>query len=572
MNANKQFHEKADAPMDHSSPSRGRALLGVALLMLAVPAWANDASPHAAPPQLPAIIDPGAQRERTREGLLEREREREREAEERREDVDPVEAPPGPHGGNLPEADDAFMLLDIRFSDSVFLEPAFLETVAAGYIGRSVTFSELNRMLARINERYRERGLVTAAAYIPPQTIGADGVLQVELLEGRLGRLYLEGLEYTSRGYLHDRLPLATGEVIDVPTLRQAIQRINRHTALALQADIRPGDETGESDITITVAEPPRYSVQTFIDNAGSENTGEWRGGLITVLNGPFRRADRLTAYGVYARGSRNGVLQYEVPVNRWGGRVDLTHSEGRIRVIDGPFEELNITGKSKATAIALHQPFYAGPRGIASARVGYSVSQSTSEIDGVAISDFDIDETELRLDWSGGTGERRWRINQGVVHADVEALDAASETFKRYPGSASWLQWFSQRWAARLQLGWQYTSEDALPSSLVYQLGGATTVRGYEEGVVSGAKGYRASLNVDYHWRPGLRQTLFMDHGEVDQGVSGREDLNSVGTGINWRPTSDLDLDLNLGIPLDDVVPDQDDYRFHVRLTWVAL
>jgi hemolysin activation/secretion protein len=538
----------------------GPSLVPSALaLLLASPAWAND------PPQLPpGAIDPGAQRERETREFLERERESERdEAVE-----DPVDGPEGPRGGNLPEAEDEFTLAGIRFSDSVFLDEAFLRSVADEYVERPVTFSKLNRMLDRINTRYRERGLITAAAYIPPQTI-EDGILRVELLEGRLGRFRIEGTSYTDTDYLRGRLPVREGEVIDVPALRRSINMLNQHTPLSLRAGIEPGKQTGESDIAITVAEPPRYGVQTFIDNNGSTNTGEWRGGLVGTVNGPLGRADRFTAYGVFSEGSSNGLVRYELPINRYGGRLDLSYSAGEIEVIDGPFADIDITGDSTETSIGYRQPVYSGEYGAAIASAGYGVSESTSEIAGTVISDFTIDEADLRLEWSGGGTATRWRISQGVRYAEVEALDAPSETFTRYPGDASWLRRLDAAWSARVRLGWQWAGDESLPSSLVYQLGGSATVRGYEEGVSSGDEGYLLSAGVDYLWEPALRQTVFVDHGEVDQGASGTDRLTSVGTGFTWRATGDVSVEATVGFPLEDVTPDQDDARAHLRLTW---
>jgi hemolysin activation/secretion protein len=529
-------------------------------VLMPVPSvWAND------PPQLPpGVIDPGAQRERESREFLEREREREEdEAVE-----DPVEGPEGPSGGNLPEADDEFTLEDIEFSDSVFLDEAFLRSVAADYIERPVTFSQLNRMLDRINTRYRERGLITAAAYIPPQTID-DGVLRVALLEGRLGRLRIEGAEYTDRDFLRERLQLSAGDVIDVPRLRRSINLINRDTSLTLRAGIEPGRDTGESDVAIAVAEPPRYGAQVFVDNNGSENTGEWRGGLVGTVNGPLGRADRLTAYGVYAEGARNGLLRYELPVNRYGGRVDLSYSVGEIEVIDGPFADLGITGDSSETSLGYRHPLYSGGYGSVVGSIGYSVSESTSEIEGTAISDFTIGETDARLEWSGGGQSSRWRISQGFQSAEVEALGAPTERFARYPGDASWLQQLTPRWSARFRLGWQAAEDADLPSSLVYQLGGSASVRGYEEGVVSGGTGYLLSVAADYRWEPSLRQTVFLDHGQVDQGASGEESLTSVGTAFTWRATDDLTVEATLAAPLEEVAPDQDDVRAHLRATW---
>lgn len=82
----------------------------------------------------------------------------------------------GPESGTLPESDAEFELRDVAFTESEFLSAAELERIAADYRGRPVRFADLNAMIGRINATYAERGIVSARAIVPPQTV-EDGVL-----------------------------------------------------------------------------------------------------------------------------------------------------------------------------------------------------------------------------------------------------------------------------------------------------------------------------------------------------------------------------------------------------------
>lgn len=518
--------------------------------------------PAARAANLPGNIDPGAQRERTQRDLLEQQRARE---EDRAPPGEAIEGPSGPEGGNLPESDQVFVLEGIEFPESYFLEADVLRRIAEDYIGVEIVFDDLNAMLTRINALYRERGIITGAAYIPPQTV-ADGVLKVALIEGRLGRYSIRGADDLSVPTLRGWLPISEGQVIDVPQLRDVINQINREMSINLRASIQPGEETGESDVVIEVQEPPRFTISTFVDNHGSESTGEWRAGAIGVMNNPFGRADRITVYALGADGSVNGLLSYRSPVNRYGGSIELSLSSGSIEIVDGPFRDLDVEGESNEAALRIRQPFLSGSYGSVAVRGEISESESETTVAGTTVSDFNIRETELGMEWSG-QGERSfWRGSQSLNRASVEALDSGTEEFDRYPGYLSCVYLISASWTVRGRLDWQIADEADLPSSLVYQLGGPATVRGYEQGVVSGGRGYHVSASADYRWSERLRQSLFVDYGEVDQGASGTESLYSAGTSVTWSWTDDVRIEGAVGVPLREVTPDQDSVRAHVR------
>jgi hemolysin activation/secretion protein len=532
------------------------------VLTLAVPAVATAQTPGEAARQ----FDPNIQRERT---LREREYRQEREQEDDGPGDAPVIEGPAPGGeGNLPESGQTFTLEEIRFNESAFIDAGRLEAIAADYTARAVRFADLNEMIGRINRIYAERGIVSARALIPPQTV-EGGVLRVRLVEGRLGALEIDGNERTRRGFIAGHVPVAQGEVVDVPALREALTWLNRTSELRAGAALRPGAEPGETDVVLRMEEPSRYSAQVFTDNSGSESTGEYRGGATFQVYAPLGIDDRFTAYAVGSEGAENLYLAYRFPFNNRGGRIDLSWSGGDIEVIDGAFEQLDITGSSTSYDLNLTQPLLRGDELWADVSAGAGRSDSSTDIAGAPLSDFEVTRYTLGLQLRGFGDHSLWSLRQDLADAEVENIFGESSDYLLWNGSGRYRQALGERWAVQFAGAWQYADEKTVPSPLLFEVGGVTTVRGYPEGAVAGARGYTAGLEGRYRWREGVEPYAFLDYGRIEDISPDSENLGSVGFGLSWRYSDSLNAEVAYGRTLEDVLPDQDDGRVHFRLSW---
>lgn len=544
---------------------RARLALAAALLLAAGGAAAQLA------PEAARGLDPNLQREgalRDREFFEQRGRPAEKPSGE-----PVIVGPARGDDGALPESELRFTLREIRFNESAFIDPEVLTAIAAPYVGRPVSFADLNEMIDRINALYAERGIVSARAVVPPQTID-DGVLTVRLVEGRLGRLQIDGAQATRRSFLENRLPLKPGAVVDVPALRDALTWLNRTSDLQLQAALRAGEQPGETDVIVNVAEPPRISAQAFVGNAGSESTGEYRGGAVVDVYAPLGLDDRLIVYGLGSEGTANGLISYSLPFNRSGGRVDLNYSAGEVDIVDGPFRELDITGESSSYGLTLTQPFLRGDRLWVEGYGGASWIDSSTEIAGAPLSDFDVTRYTLGIGLRG-FGERLvWSLRQGGSRAESEDIFGETTSLNLFHGSGLLLYRIDSRLSAQVRGAWQYTPKETAPSPLTFQVGGVSSVRGYPEGALAGARGYYLNLEARFRWRQGLAPFAFVDHGLVDDISPDRETISSVGIGLAWQYGRYLSGELAWGQAIEDVLPDQDSGRLHARIAvaWPGL
>src|SRR5690606_22169205 len=54
-------------------------------------------------------------------------------------------------------------------------------------------FGQLQHVADRITDRYRKAGYIVATAFVPAQTVGADGIVRIDVLEGTIGKVVVKG-------------------------------------------------------------------------------------------------------------------------------------------------------------------------------------------------------------------------------------------------------------------------------------------------------------------------------------------------------------------------------------------
>src|SRR4051812_29665194 len=112
----------------------------------------------------------------------------------------------------------------------------------------------------------KRKGQVTASASLPPQHV-ADGQVKVELTEGKVGHVAIDGRQQTSEQFIDARLGLQPGDVVDVPQLTERARILNATSDLKVRVALQPGTEFGLTDVALSVIEPPRDTLQLFADN-----------------------------------------------------------------------------------------------------------------------------------------------------------------------------------------------------------------------------------------------------------------------------------------------------------------
>ncbi|WXL26198.1 ShlB/FhaC/HecB family hemolysin secretion/activation protein [Ectopseudomonas mendocina] len=538
-------------------------LAGVSVLALLVAAEVQAATPI--PAGIPGQIDPNLQR--NQQELIQRQQEIEERA--RRIEVPALQGEASP-SQELPSADERFELKGIHFNPSVFIEKSRLEAMAADYVGREISFKDINELLSKINAIYEQAGQLTARAVVPPQNV-SNGVLSIVLIEAKVdGVSWQDAPQHVDESFYRDRLGITPGETLDSAALVAAISRFNSTTpGPQVSAGLAPGEAFGSTRVDLQAFEPDPLQWSLFFNNYGSESTGrEQYGGSLTWFS-PTGVADALNAIVVATSGSEYGSLRYSRPVNRYNGVAYVEAGTNTMSVEKGPFSTMDIEGDSTTYGIGYDQPWWVDNHWTLLGGIGYSHQTSESTIAGVPLSEVDVDEVVLKGQFEYRDGPWYGRYEQRLRQASVDnAINGEGDSYQLLNGMGYLSREVKEDYQLVGRLSWQFaTDSESLPSALLYQFGGISSVRGYESGVIASPQG--VTINAEGYWRYNemLQPFVFFDYGRAMELGTSDVDLMSVGIGLNFNWGRRVSLSVVAANTLEDVTPDQDSGQLLAQL-----
>lgn len=517
----------------------------------------------------PGQINPSLQREQ----IDSQRRQQEIEERARRVEIPAIQGEQPEQGDALPDDSPPFVLDGISFNTSVFIPQAQLKEIAGRYVGREITFADLNEMIRDVNQVYADAGQLTARAILPPQSL-EDGQLRVVLVEAELdGVTFIGEGEGVNDSFYRDRLDLAEGETLDSPMLIEAIRRFNATSqGPQISAGLAPGERFGTTRVDIERFEPKRFDWSLFANNYGSEGTGyEQLGGTFNWFS-PTGVADNLGVILVGTRGSQYMNLRYTRPVTRNNGFAWIEAGANSMEIKSGPLADLNIEGDSSNYGIGFDQPWWVSDSWLLLGGLGYTFQSSETTLEGFTLSEVDIQEVFLKGQFEYRSAPWYTRYEQRIRQASPDnALTGESGNFTILTGDL----YSSRQLGEQFELvglgGWQYaTREDELPSALHKQFGGVSAQRGYDPGVITAPWGVNFSVEGYWHLSERWQPFVFMDYGRAMELGEEDVDLVSGGLGMNSRWFGDhVSVSLLAAGAFKDVVPDQDGAKLLLQLVF---
>ena len=331
-----------------------KKVLPACLAMLALVGSEVQAEPPVPADILPGASNPGVQLDQAREAM-----ERERIAEQIKEDEatrnEQVEGVPE----NEPQSADVEMKFDLKKIEtdpSMVLKQEEIDNVTSPYVGKSITVKDLYKIIDDINNLYIKKEYMTCRAFLPPQTIH-EGVVHINLVEGRTGNVTVEGNKSTNTGYITSWFPLKEGEIANTGTLNRSLQRFNGTNDVALRIKMQAGKKEGTTDYVLYAFEPKLHNFTLYSDNNGYETSGRYRYGFFYNWRSVTGRRDSLRLSYLHSSGSNAYSIGYTSPLGTSGLKLDLDYTGNKNEVVSGDLKPLGIEGDAKAYSVGLRFP-----------------------------------------------------------------------------------------------------------------------------------------------------------------------------------------------------------------------
>ena len=446
-----------------------------------------------------------------------------------------------------------FVLHGVTFDRSAIFTAEELDAFAADLLEKDVAISDLYALVARINEAYEARGRLTCRAVLAPQTI-RGGVLHITLIEGRTGAVTVEGNRRTAQSFLEYRLGIKRGEIPDFKELNRNLLRWNASYDAPLRVRMAAGKEEGTTDYVLEIAEPRSETLALYADNMGSISTGRERFGLIYTNRSLTKSRDRLTLMTLDARGMKSFLGSYQVPLGRDGSTMRIGYSANATRIVQGALEPLNVRGHSTGVNIGFNIPLYVTTKRKTELYAGYGRTHAQTDFAGNHWIDDRVDGWNISVTETLYGRKSALLMTHGIRAAASENIGREESHYSMYQGNVFYQTRTHGSQMITARLDGQVAFAHYIPSAERFYIGGAQSVRGYEESLLGGDSGYAASIEYAFPMLPKscAYGFLFYDCGAV-YGDSAFDDhiLSAWGLGIRTAASDPVYAQLSVGFPL---------------------
>ncbi|NMB12539.1 MAG: ShlB/FhaC/HecB family hemolysin secretion/activation protein [Firmicutes bacterium] len=442
----------------------------------------------------------------------------------------------------------------VIINDSEILTEEEIRAIIDPMVGRRMSMEQLQAIIDQINELYAEKNFITARAILPPQTI-ADGVVQIELVEGTVGDIVVEGNRATRVEYFLKRLSLQQGDLVRLDVLEKDLSYFNATNDVQVRAEITAGKEFGLTDFVLRAVEPTKTQVVAFVDNGGREETGLYRLGVTAVNNSLFGIRDTINVSATYAQGTLGINMAYDVPVSRRGARLAVNYDRTKTAIVSGTFEAVGIEGLSSNMGVRVSHPILVKPQGKLSGALGWQAKQTDNYFSGVKLQSARLQTTLFSLTGQFFRNNQSWSGQQEITLGHVELPDEGD--FLKFFGTITWQRALHRNGLLTVQGLLQLTNDQLLPFSEQLSLGGMSIARGYPEGTLIGDKGFAIRGELTYPIGECLRGMVFLDYGGVfpykgnDESVNEEDYLASCGLGATVNIGERVSANVVVGWPI---------------------
>ena len=434
--------------------------------------------------------------------------------------------------------------------------------------GQTITLEDLLRLRTAITTLYIENGYLSSGAFVPTNQILNDGVVQIQVIEGSVEQIQINGLSHLRNQYIRNRITRAATPPLNVRNLEEALQLLQVDPLLeSVDAELTAGSEPGRNILILDLTEANPVFVDLAMNNHRAANIGSLQGMASTTHLNVFGFGDRLNASYDLTEGLDRYEFSYQVPVNGLHGTVQLRYENADSNIVDAQFEAAGIRSESETFSVNFRQPLNRSLQNEFALGLGFDLQESRS---------FILDSRPFSFSIGPDRGVSKvsaLRFSQEWVQRDINTVLAARSRFSlgldifdattnENGTDGRFFSWIGQfQWVEQLPSGpllltrinTQLTPNSLLPLER-FSIGGVDTVRGYPQNQIVTDNAVTASTELRFPIAEGLQLTPFIDAGGGWNNQTPDPDpsfLLGLGLGLQWSPTDDFTLRIDYGVPL---------------------
>lgn len=500
----------------------------------------------------------------------------------------------------LPNKEVSFILNSVEFKGNTILSEEELLRIVCDSIETEVTIDDLLKFANVITEEYHKLGYISSLAYVPPQKV-EDGNVEIIIIEGKYGNVDLQGNKWARDRYINTQFlkdkNIEPQNILNIKDIQNSLQELNGSGYMKGAITLQDNEESAEyTDVLYEVKDRFPFDLDLRFDNQGRTGVGLNR---FVIFGGMYNLTgfgDQLISTTTLAKKSVGQGVFYSVPIAKNETKLNLGYSYsgtnmgdfGAIEDVRGQshnffggfsrrlvrtenyklYGDISIDARNTKTLAKINGNQYT---------IGYPYKTRAIRVNLSNIKD------DFYGKWFGNVG-----ASFGVPWFDAsdewkDYKELPSNSFVKLNANIARLQALPLRSLGIFQLNGQWANRDLWYSEKI-QVGGISSVRGYEEAFLLGDYGLSASAElrtpIPFLNRmlpeklqfidDSIRLAAFYDVGWVGDRYSSIDStyLMSVGGGMVLKLTKYLSGNVYLGIPIGKKYDAGSNCRVHFTIT----
>jgi hemolysin activation/secretion protein len=479
-----------------------------------------------------------------------------------------------------------FFVKKFEIVGSTVFTPEELAEVLKPFTLRRLSFTEILAAQQAIARLYFNRGYITSGTFLPPQKLEA-GIVTIEVVEGSLEAINIQGLNRLNSGYVRSRLQVATKAPLNKDKLLNALQLLQLDPLIeSLAAELTAGTRPGSSILELSLKEADPFDLTLAFDNYRAPSVGTDRRSVQLTHRNLLGFGDRFSIGYLNTDGSNSlNDLDYTIPLNAHNGTFNFRLGYTDSQIIEAPFDRFDIASKNTNYEFTYRQPLLQKPT--KDVAIGFTFDRNDSQLTLAGTPE----ALSRGAEADGETHISALRFFQEYTKRDANqvfallsqfslGIDAFGATtnddsqpdgkFLAWRGQAQYLKLLNSNFTLLLRSDLQ-VANDALLSTEQFSLGGGLNVRGYRQDALLGDNGWfnsaeiRATVLRIPQAKLNLQLTPFVDFGKVWNSDDLELDTNtlvSTGIGLRLQISDYFTSSLAWGIPLVDLEAEGDSWQ----------
>ncbi|MDP2752525.1 MAG: ShlB/FhaC/HecB family hemolysin secretion/activation protein [Rhodocyclaceae bacterium] len=256
-----------------------------------------------------------------------------------------------------------FVLKELQLSGHTAFAAADLAPLWADLLNREISLLDIYKLRDVLTARYGNAGFGLSKALVPEQRIQAEGIVRLEIIEGFIDTVIIEGEAETARDYLDHAITLLKAErPANAKTLERYLMLANDRYSIKLTSTLKPSEKNhGATTLILKVEQAPVAESGLTVDDRGTSAVGpaQWNANL--AFNGPLGRPGQLTtSYSTVGQSKelQYWTLGYTEVIAHEGTALGLTWSSSESEPGTAALRALNNISESETWTLKLSHPF----------------------------------------------------------------------------------------------------------------------------------------------------------------------------------------------------------------------